>query len=133
MLLKRNPYSYGFDRSVGMFMRKLSNVEIGVKLSLLESLCMSFYGIDLFTNNKNSCYPPRNLSVAYHYAIRGLLGLPMSFSKHYACSLLGRLKFRHFLHLRMLRFCIWVVNKNNPCIGRYRRYFVSSSHFYTFI
>ena len=94
-----------FNMSVGMFMPKFSNVEVGVKLLLLDSLCMSYYGIDLFMNSKNSGYQPRNLSGAYHYAIKRLLGLPNYFRSHYACSLLGRLKFRHFMHFRMLRFC----------------------------
>ena len=37
-----------FIRSVGMFMRKISSVKIGVKLSFFASLCMTFYDIDLF-------------------------------------------------------------------------------------
>ena len=81
-------------------------------------------------NGKNSGYLPRNLSVAYHYAVKRLLGLPNYFSNHYACSLLGRLKLRHFMHLTMLRFCIWVVNTNSHCYVKYRRYFVSSSLFF---
>ena len=84
-------------------------------------------------NSKSSGHPLRNLSVAYHYGINRLLALHKYFSNHYACSLLGRLKFRYFMHFRMLRFCIYVVNTNSPCFVKYRRYFVSSSHFYRFI
>ena len=43
-----------FNRCVGIFLRKFSNVEVNVKLSLFDSLCMSFYGIDLFMNKTNS-------------------------------------------------------------------------------
>ena len=84
-------------------------------------------------NGRNSGYPLRNLSVSYHYAIKRILGLPKNFSNHYACSLLGRLKFKLFMHFRMLRFCIWVVNTNSSCFVKYRTYFLSSFNFYKFV
>ena len=60
-------------------------MEMHVKLSLFVSLCMSFYGIELYIIKTNSFYPLRSLGIAYHYALKRLLGLPKYFSNHYAC------------------------------------------------
>ena len=58
-----------FNKSVGMFVRKFGNIDFQIKLQLFESLCMSFYGIELFMKKKNATAALRKLGVAYHFAL----------------------------------------------------------------
>ena len=58
-----------FNKSVGIFIRKFSNVDMAIKLRLFDTQCMSMYGLELFLNNKHSGDMLRKLGIAYHYAL----------------------------------------------------------------
>ena len=53
-----------FNKSVGIFIRKFSNVDMAIKLRLFDTLCMSMYGLELFLNNKHSGDMLRKLGIA---------------------------------------------------------------------
>ena len=75
-----------------MFERKFGNIDFRIKLQLFETLSMSFYGIELFTKKKNTTSALRKLgSMAYHYALKPLLGFPKYESNHYTCDVLDKL------------------------------------------
>ena len=40
------------NKSLGMFVQKFGKIDFRIKLQLFESLCMSFYGIELFMKSK---------------------------------------------------------------------------------
>ena len=58
------------------FVRKFDTIKFRINLQLFESLYMSLCGIELFMENKNPTAALRKLRVAYHYALRHLLGFP---------------------------------------------------------
>ena len=122
-----------FNKSVGMFMRKFSSLEMHVKIPLFESLCLSFYGIDLFMNRRLSGHSIRKLGVAYHYAYKRLLGFPKRFSNHYTCAVLQRPTFSHFINQRLVKFLFWLKQSDSPCFVRFKTYFMKHSHFLSFI
>ena len=109
-----------FNRSVGAFMRKFGALELPLKDNLYESLCMSLYGLEIFMSRQNCVSDLRRLGVAYHYAIKKMLGLPKYFSNHYACSMLDRLTFEHLMNFRAMRFFFWLNECESPCFSRYK-------------
>ena len=67
------------------------------------------------------------MGVAYHYAIKEMLGLPKYFSNHYACSTLDRLTFEHLMNFRAMRFIFWLNECESPCFSRYKLFFMNRS------
>ena len=47
---------------------------------------MSLYGLQILMSRQNCVNDLRRLGVAYHYAIKEMLGLPKYFSNHYVMS-----------------------------------------------
>ena len=88
-----------FNRSVGMFLRKFHSVDFNVKIKLFDSLCMPLYGLDIINSSMCTVSAFKRLSVAYHYALKRLLGFPKHASNHFTCHLLDRMTFKHFYNL----------------------------------
>ena len=122
-----------FNKSVGMFVRKFGNIDFQIKLQLFESLCMSFYGIELFMKKKNATAALRKLGVAYHYGLKRLLGFPKYESNHYTCEVLHKLTFNHFLNFKALKFLFWMNSYSSPCFNILKVYFIKFSYFKNFI
>jgi len=122
-----------FNKSVGSFIRKFSNVDIAIKLRLFDTLCMSMYGLELFINNKNSGDTLKKLGIAYHYALKRLLGLPKFYSNHYTCSILAKFTFTHMMNHKMLKFLFWCSESSSPCFIMHKIYFLKFSKYFKFI
>ena len=56
-------------------MIKFGTLELPLKDNLYESLCMSLNGLEILMSRQNCVNDLRRLGVAYHYAIKEMLGL----------------------------------------------------------
>jgi len=99
-----------FNKSVGIFIRKFSNVDMAIKLRLFDTLRMSMYGLELFLNNKHSGDMLRKLGIAYHNSLKRLLGLPKFYSNHHTCSILAKFTYTHMMNHKMLSFSFGALN-----------------------
>ena len=76
---------HSFNRNSVMLFRKFSNVDNNVKMKLLSALCMSFYVSELWSDKLGSLNCFKQFVVAYHYALKKILGLPKSYNNHIVC------------------------------------------------
>ena len=112
-----------FNGTVGMFLRKFNSATLQVKWKLFNSLCLSFYGAELWLNSYGCKTILRKLSVAYHIALKKMLFMPKFYSNHYACSFLNTLTCEHFLNLKILRYFYWLNTCEGPCFLKHKIYF----------
>ena len=87
------------------------------------------YGIETWWNTRGAKTALKPLSVSYHYAIKKIIGLPKRVSNHYACYLLDRLVFNHFIVYEMAKFNMWIRRTNSPCLVPYKHYMLNRSSF----
>ena len=122
-----------FNRSFGSFNRKFYSVDFNVKYSIFNSLCLSFYGMNLWTNNDRCKGIFKQLAVSYHFALKKMLNLPKYFSNHYVCSILNVLTMENFMNFRILNFYFWLRDCFSECFFIHRSYFLKFSHFKTYV
>ena len=72
--------------------------DVKVKLYLFKYYCLQIYGADLWLKDKGSITALKNFSVAYHKAIKKILGLSTHESNHYACQEAELLIFKHLIN-----------------------------------
>ena len=48
--------------------------------------------------HKYSCDKLKKLGIAYHYALKGLVGLLQFYSNHFTCSILEKFTFTHMMN-----------------------------------
>ena len=77
---------HSFNRRVGMFYRKSHTVEQNLKFKLLNSLCMSFYGSELWIDTRGAVKQRDEFGFSYHYALKKVLNLPKRLSNHIVCN-----------------------------------------------
>ena len=70
-----------------------------------------------------------NSGVAYHYALKKIVGLPKRYSNHIVCRSLGVFKLKHLMNLQLFKFCLWLNNCESPCFVRHKTYFMRMSRF----
>jgi len=117
-----------FSRSVGMFYRKFFSVDHYLKFKLLNVLCMSFYGSELWLDKLGSVRALKDFAIAYHYAFKKLIGLPKRFSNHLVCNELGVLTFEHLTNWKRIRFLFWLNSCTSPCFSSLKIYFMRFSN-----
>jgi len=118
-----------FSNSVGMFYRKFGSLPFDVKCRLLRTLCMSFYGSELWASGTAAASAIRQFSVSYHASLKRLFNIPKYFSNHIICSLLDTFTFKHLLNFNILRFFSWMSRCNSPCFVMHRKFFIKHSYF----
>ena len=84
-----------FNKSVGIFLRKSSTVDISVKLRLFSTICVSTYGLETIIKAKRCVHILRKIFVSHLYVLKKLLGFSKYFSNHYASNYLDTLVFGH--------------------------------------
>ena len=107
--------------------RKFYFTDFNVFKFLFTSHCMSFFGAELWFNMKNSKQEFHALEIAYHKAIKKMLGLPWRESNHYACEVADMPVFKHFINQRILGFLFNLINSKSLCVAPLRNYFRSDS------
>ena len=107
-----------FYREFNIILRRMSFADIRIKLYLFKQCCLQFYGAELWFSSYGSLSNLRQLGIAYHQALKKLLGLSTHESNHYACqeaqlftfeNLLN--KIRIFFAYRMIKFPCTFIQK----------------------
>ena len=108
-------------------LRKFSICEAKVKLFLFKQYCLQFYGMDLWfgcSKSKQSC---QQFAIAYHKAIKKLLGLSTHESNHFACQEGNLFIFDHFLNKTKLSLAVRFLTKRCVFIDKILDFFKISS------
>ena len=94
---------------------------------LFNAFCMSFYGIDLW----HECFVhPRALkeiSIAYHKALKRITGLSMYHNNHDAAMLSGQLLMKHLVMSRAISLLFRLSFSDSICLLDLRNYFMYDS------
>ena len=118
-----------FNRSVGMFYKKkIISLDHYLKFKLLNVLCMSCYGSELWLNKLGSVRALKDFAFAYHYAFKKLIGLQKTFSNHLVCNKLGVLTFQHLINCKTIRFMFWLNSCTSLCFSSLKIYLMRFSN-----
>ena len=79
-------------------LRKFSFADVNVKVYLFKCYCLQIYGAEMWMQDKGSTSIFKNFAVAYHKAIKKLLGLSTKESNHYACQEAKLFIFKHLIN-----------------------------------
>ena len=106
---------------------KFSFVDRNVLIYLFRSYTTSFYGIELWHSDSLRQPPYHKLAVAYHKAIKKMVGLNVWDSNHHACALSSLHIFRHLLARRSLGFYFSLIKSKSPCIASLKYFYRADS------
>ena len=87
-----------FYKEFNCILRKFSFTDIRVKLFLFKNYCIQLYGCELWFYNHHSLGSLKSFAVAYHKAIKKLLGLSYHESNHFACQEAQLLTFENLIN-----------------------------------
>lgn len=118
-----------FNKCAGLFFRKFNSADLSVKMNIFSSLCLSFYGSELWSSRNKCIGDFKQLSIYYHAALKKILGIPRYFSNHYACEILNMMTFEHFVNFKILKFYFLLNKCNSPCFTQLKIYFMRMSNF----
>ena len=94
-------------------LRKFSFADVKVKLYLFKYYCLQLYGVDLWLKDRGSTNAFGNFAVAYHKAIKKILGLSTHESNHYACQEAELFIFKHLINKFRINTALRLVY--SPC------------------
>ena len=97
---------------------------------LFKTYTTSFYGINLWFEHKIQPSHIKRLEVAYHKAIKKILGMEVWNSNHDACELMNIDLFKHFLTKRMTKFYFSAISSKCRMFQKLRYHFMFSSQLY---
>ena len=106
---------------------KFNFASLNVLSFLFKTYSSSFYGIELWYNDKNRKNIMNKISVAYHKAIKKILGMNVWESNHLACERLGVNLFKHLQAKRMYNYYRSVLKSKNGVRIKLKYYW----HFYS--
>ena len=106
---------------------KFSFADRNVLIYLFKSYATSFYGIELWYSDSIRQPPYHKLAVAYHKAIKKMVGLNVWDSNHHACALSSLPIFKHLLARRSLNFYCSLIKSKSPCIASLKYFYRSDS------
>ena len=118
-----------FLKQFNSLFSKFNFVDRNVLFYLFKSYATSLYGIETwFSDNvkKNSFY---KLAVAYHKAIKRMVGLNVWDSNHQACALSSLPIFKHLLAKRAVAFYRSLVNSKSPCVASLKYFYRTNACF----
>ena len=119
-----------FKRSFGFLFRKFNYISIDVFYSLFGSFCSSFYGSELWVNRKNCSRHFKSISVAYHSALKKILGLPKFYSNNFICGLLNVMIFKNLRIFNLIM--VWLFVCVSISFMRALEFFDYSINWYSF-
>ena len=108
-------------------LRKFSFAEIKVKVFLFKQYCLQLYGAELWFGCTKSLQPLRQFAVAYHKAVKKLLGLSSHESNHYACQEANLFIFDHLINKLKISCVHRIITKPCPFIDKNIDFFKISS------
>ena len=89
---------------------------------LFKTYSSSFYGIELWYNDRNRLKNMHKISVAYHKAIKRVVNLNTWDSNHIACEIIGVNLFQHLQAKRMHNYYRSVLKSKNHYIQKTKYY-----------
>ena len=119
-----------FYSDFNMILRNFSFADFNVKLFLFRHYCLQFYGSELWFNHFKTSVILKQFAIAYHKAIKKILGLSTHESNHYACQQATLFTFRHLLNKIVIMAAVRLFN-NSPCVFFSKiMYFLNVSSFF---
>ena len=94
---------------------------------LFKTYTSSFYGLNLFFEEKIKNKDIRKVEIAYHKAVKKIAGLNVWDSNHLACERVGVNVFKHLLSRRLLNFYFSTINTECKMINKLKYHFMLSS------
>ena len=119
-----------FLKQFNAMFQKFNFLNSEVLSFLFKTYTTSFYGINLWFEHKIQPSHIRNLEVAYHKAIKKIVGIEVWRSNHEACDLMGIDLFKHFLSKRMAKFYFSAISSECKMFRMLRYHFMFSSQLY---
>ena len=89
---------------------------------LFKTYSSSFYGIELWYNDKNRKNNLYKTSVAYHKAVKRTVNLNVWDSNHVACEIIGVNIFTHLQAKRMFNYYMSVLRTKNHFLKKLKYY-----------
>ena len=112
-----------FYREFNIVLRKFNFADSSVKLYLFKQCCLQFYGCEMWFANERALSQLSQFAVAYHKAIKKLLGLSMHESNHYACQEARLFTFEHMLNKIRIFFVYRLLEHPCPFLEKTRNFF----------
>ena len=123
------------DRATNSFLKQFNSMyyrfnfaEKNVLNYLFKTYSSSFYGIELWYNDKNRKKVLRTPAVAYHKAVKKICSLSPYDSNHYACEIVGVDIFTHLQSKRMFKYCYSLLKSDNDFMRKIKYYISFQSH-----
>ena len=111
----------GFLKQFNSMYSKFYFVDRNVLIFLFKSFTSSLYGIDLWYQ-KMPQYQINQISVAYHKAIKKMMGLNVWDSNHQGCEMAGVSVFKHLLAKRLICFWHRLFRSGSSCMANLSYY-----------
>jgi len=110
-----------FFNKFNMLLRKYNTLNEDIFLYLFKSLCMQFYGAELWLNFSNCSQILKQFRIGYHKAIKKIFNVSYRESNHYICNTTGLYMFDNYIdYLRICKIyrllrcpCIFVLKNKN--------------------
>ena len=107
--------------------QKFSFTSSNVLHFLFKTYASSFYGVELWYNDKNRKKLLHNISVSYHKAVKRIAHLNVWDSNHLACEIVRVNIFKHLQAKRMYKYCWSLMNSKNSTLKKLKYYINFSS------
>ena len=114
-----------FYSSFNMLLRKFHYITVDAFIVLFKSICLQFYGSELWFNNLKCLTALRKFGVGFHKAVKKIIGCPFYFSNHEMCYNLNMFTFPHHINWDLIRFTNNVLNSENELfisLSKYLKY-----------
>ena len=122
-----------FFKQFNSMYNKFNFLPIEVLSFLFKTYATSFYGIHLWFEQRILKTDTKKLEVAYHKAIKKVVGLEVWRSNHDACEKMGIDVFKHLLSKRMINFYFSAISSNCRMFRKLKYHFMLSSQLYRFL
>ena len=122
-----NRVTNDFLKQFNGFYHKFSFLHREIKYFLFKTYTSSFYGSNLWIEQHITENKIREISIAYHKAVKKLAGLLPWDSNHDACKIVGVNIFKHLLTKRMLKHYRELSRTENVMFRSLRYYLLHSS------
>ena len=110
--------------------QKFNFLPANILIYLFKTYCTSFFGINIWFEEDIKRKDVRKIEVAYHKAIKRMVGMKPWESNHTACEKAGLMVFKHLLSERLLNFYRGIFDTKCNFFMKMKYYFTSSSQLY---
>ena len=120
-----------FYKEFNILLRKFSYIDSSIFLLLFRSYCLSFYGAEVWLNNKDCKGLLQQFAVGYHKAIKKILGTSYHESNHYVCEVAKLHTFENYINKIRIMFQYRLLQRPCKVILKNYNFFKNTSYFAT--